>query len=171
MSSLQSKCIKLVWRTQSTSSRSATIGGGMKDSWHPWEWWLYWSESFCKLRLMAVKWMYSMSPHVSVFQLISPHANQLILCVKLPPEITREGKNKPENLYHKWPGFLLNLSNFFMIRIWYQLELKCGIVCFSLSVNSDCGKSFQNERDQDLRKLCDIGSNKASALFTEKAKS
>lgn len=35
-----------------------------------------------KLKLMGGKWMYSMSPHLTVFQVISPHANQLILCIK-----------------------------------------------------------------------------------------
>lgn len=55
MSSLQSKCIKLVWRTQSTRSQSYR-GKQMKHLWHPWEQWPYWFRSVVyKLELMGWK--------------------------------------------------------------------------------------------------------------------
>lgn len=91
MSSLQSKCIKLVWMTQSTHSH---CNGGMKDSWHLWERWPYWFKFLYKWKLMHGKWMYCMSPLLRVFEVISPHANLLILkalqfsCIFSTSEIT-----------------------------------------------------------------------------------
>lgn len=68
MSSLQSKCIKLVWRTQSTCPHCYR---GMKDLWHSWERRPYRFKSLHKLKLMGGKWMFFMSPLLTVFQVRS----------------------------------------------------------------------------------------------------
>lgn len=61
MSSLQCKCIKLVWRTQSTRSHCYRE---MKDLWHPWERWPYWFT----LQIQADGWK------VDIFHVSSPNS-------------------------------------------------------------------------------------------------
>lgn len=81
MSSLQSKCIKLVWLAETHSG----CYRGMKDSWCCRERWPYWFKSVYKLKLMAGKWMDFTSLLFGVFQAITSNANQIIHPVKAFP--------------------------------------------------------------------------------------
>lgn len=142
----------------------------MKDSWHPWERWPYWFKSPFKLKLMGEKWKHTVSPILSVHQVISPHADQLIPCINLLLfPITNCITHVTQTHQTELKIQVLFIFSFLSTSCWIMGVLKCQcwdwLQCEMVQVVFfRSGKSQITKVSIWGKKQCDIRSNKALAF-------